>query len=139
MPSAEASLYQLMTQGSPNPVAEIIGGRCYPNVLPQGVLYPAVRYARISTPRSEFRTLDGKANYQSPRFQLDAYALKHSDALKLGQAIYQHLEGFKGTVNGLRIDFCSIDDEAGEFEPAVAEGGQGVHRQRLDVIIANAQ
>jgi Protein of unknown function (DUF3168) len=139
VPSAEASLYAILTQGSPNPVSAIVGSRVYPNVLPQNVSYPCVRYSRISTPRSEWRTLDGTANYATPRFQLDAYALKHSDALNLSQAIYRHLEGFRGTVSGLRIDAVSTEDEAGEYEPGVAPGDVGVHRQRLDFVLMHAE
>ena len=101
MPSAEASLYQLLTQGSPNPVSAIVGTRVYPT-LPQNVVYPYIRYTRISTPRSEWRVLDfnDDEGYASPRFQLDNYALKHSDAVALAQAVFRHLKSFHGTVAG---------------------------------------
>jgi hypothetical protein len=141
MPSAEASLYQLLTQGSPNPVSAIIGSRVYPNVLPQNALYPCIRYSRISTPRTEWRVLDYNDNegYAAPRFQLNCYALKHSDALNLAQAVFRHLKSFHGTVAGLRIDLIAPDDEAGQYEPGVAAGDVGVHDQRLDVFISHAE
>jgi hypothetical protein len=141
MPSAEASLYQILTQGSPNPVSAIVGKRVYPNRLPQNVVYPAIRYARISTPRSEWRVLDfnDDEGYASPRFQLNCYAIQHSDALALGQAVFRHLKSFHGTVSGLRIDVIAPEDEAGEYQPGVAEGDVGVHDQRLDVFIHHAE
>jgi hypothetical protein len=105
------------------------------------VVYPAVRYARISTARAEFRTLDydDPDGYAVVRFQTDSYALKHGQALGLAQAIFYHLKVFHGTINGMRIDVIVPEDEAGEFEPAVAEGGQGVHRQRLDVLFHHTE
>lgn len=139
MPSAEASLVSLLTTGGGNPVAAIIGTRCYPDVLPQGVTYPAIRYQRISTPRAQYRTLDGRANYASPRMQVDCFALNRSGAIALAQAVYGLLEGFAGTVGGLRIDAISTDDEAGEFEAGIGPGSANVYRQRLDLIMYHAE
>jgi hypothetical protein len=137
MPSAEASLYALLTSGSPNPVAALIGTRCYPLVLPQGLqAWPAIRYQRISTPRSQYRTLDGRADYASPRMQVDCYATTHASALAVAQAVYQMLEGFGGTVvAGLRIEAISTDDEGADLEEGVGPGGAPLYRQRLDLIM----
>lgn len=135
MASAEAALYTLLTAGSPNPVAALVGTRVYPLVLPQNVLYPAIRYQRISTPRSQYRGLDGRAEYASPRFQIDAYALTHSQAIAVAQAVYELLEGFTGTVAGLRIDHISTDDEGADLEEGAAPGGAHLYRQRVDVFL----
>lgn len=135
MPTAEASLFSLLTAGSPNPVAALIGNRCFPLVLPQNVLYPAIRYQRISTPRSQYRALDGRAEYASPRFQIDAYALTHAQAIAVAQAVYALLEGFTGTVAGLRIDQISTDDEAADMEAGAGPGGANLYRHRIDIFL----
>ena len=139
MATAEQALFTLLTTGSPNPVAAIVGTRVYPRVLPQGVQYPAIRYARISSARSEWRTLDGKAEYAQPRFQIDAYALTDAQALDLGQAVYHWLEGYRGTVAGVRIDAISTDDESSELEPGAGPGGVDLYRQRVDVFVSHPE
>lgn len=135
MPSVEASLFSLLTTGSPNAVAAIVGTRVYPDVLPQGVLYPAIRVQRISTPRAQYRALDGRAEYASPRMQVDCWALSRSGALALAQAVYGMLEGHHATVAGLRIDAISTEDEGGDAEVDIGPNGATVFRERLDFII----
>lgn len=139
MPSAEAALYSMLTTGSPNPVLELVGTRVYPLVLPQAPTLPAIRYQRISTPRSQYRTMDGRANYASPRFQVDVWANDHGTAVQVAQAIYALLEGFHGTVGGLRIDAISTDDEGADLEEGVLIGGGPAYRHRLDLIIFHAE
>jgi hypothetical protein len=124
-----------LTAGSPNPVAALIGNRCYPLVLPQNCIYPAVRLQRISTPRSQYRDLDGKAGYASPRFQVDAYGVSHASVLAVAQAIYGLLEGYTGTVNGFRIDAVSTEDQASDLEEGAGPNGQHLYRVRLDVFV----
>lgn len=148
MPTTEAALFSLLTAGSPNPVAAIIGTRAYPDVLPQAVTYPAIRFQRISTPRSQYRTLDGHANYASPRFQIDCWATQKSQALELADAVYRLLEGFTGYAGGqpgspedtgLRIDFISTEDQAGDVEPGIGPGAIQIYRERLDVFVAHPE
>lgn len=139
MPSAEAALFSLLTAGSPNPVAAIVGTRVHPDVLPQGISYPAIRYQRISTPRDQYRTLDGKAEYASPRMQVDAYALARSQAIALGQAVYYLLEGFTGIVAGLSIDAVSTSDERGDLEEGAGPAGAHLYRQSLDFIMYHVE
>lgn len=139
MASAEAALYSLLTAGTPNPVAALVGTRVYPMVLPQNTSYPAIRLQRISTPRSQYRTMDGRADYASPRMQVDVYALTHAAAIAVAQAIYETLEGYHATVGGLRIDAISIDDEGADLEEGVGPGGAPLYRQRLDLIVYHAE
>lgn len=136
MPTVEASLFSLLTAGSPNAVAAIVGSRVYPDVLPQGVTYPAIRVQRISTPRAQYRALDGRAGYASPRMQIDCWSLSRSGALALAQAVYAMLEGYHAAaVAGLRIDAISTDDEGGDAEVDIGPNGATVFRERLDLIV----
>jgi len=139
MPSAEAAIYSLLTTGSPNPVAALVGDRVYPLVLPQPPTLPAIRYQRISTPRAQYRTLDGLANYASPRIQIDCWDTTPDGVLAVARAVYELLDGFHGTVDGLRIDAISTEDEATDLEPDVGPGGTPLYRWRLDVVMMHAE
>lgn len=136
MPSAEASLFTILNAGA---VSAIVGSRIYPDLLPQNVIYPAIRLQRISTARSEFRTLTGVAGYARPRFQVDCYSLSRSGAVALAQAVYGVLEGFTGTSNGLRVDWISTEDEGASVETDIGPNGAAVYGQRLDVFIAHPE
>lgn len=139
MPSAESAIYSLLTTGSPNPVAALVADRVYPLILPQPPTLPAIRFQRISTPRSQYRTMDGQANYASPRIQIDCWDLTFDGVLALGEAVYSLLEGFNGTVDGLRIDAISTEDEAAAIELDVGPNGAPLFRQRLDVLMYHAE
>lgn len=133
MPSVEAALVALLTQGSPNAVHAIAGTRVYPRKLPQNVTYPAIRYTRINTVR--LRTLDGLSNYARALFQIDCYGLSESQCVALSQAVYRLLEGFGGVSAGLPIDGIGILDEGADVEDLVGPNGADVYRQRLDFSI----
>lgn len=140
MASAEAAIYTLLTVGSPNPVAALVAERVYPLLLPQDLMiYPAIRYQRISTPRSQYRTLDGLAGYASPRIQIDCWDLTYDGVIAVSQAVYGLLEGFHGTVGGLRVDAISTEDEATDVEPDVGPEGRALFRSRLDVLVYHAE
>lgn len=140
MPSAEAAIHTLLTAGSPNPVAALVGDRVYPLLLPQGLTtFPAIRYQRISTPRSQYRTLDGRAEYASPRIQVDCWALTFDGAIAVSEAVYGLLEGFHGTIGGLRIDAISADDEATDVEPDIGPQARALYRSRIDVLVYHAE
>jgi hypothetical protein len=139
MPRAESALIALLTVGSPNPVAAIVGTRVYPRKLPQSVIYPAIRYQRISTNRSQFRDLTGFAHYAMPRFQIDCYTLSEAEAIALGQAVFLRLEGFAGMSNGLRFDSIANEDEAGDLEEGAGPGGADLYRQRFDFFLPHPE
>jgi hypothetical protein len=133
MASAEAALFSILTTDSA--ITAIVGTRVYPDLLPQGVTYPAIRTQRISTPRSQYRALDGVAGYASPRMQIDCYALSRSAAITLAQAVYAELEGYHGMANGLRVDAISTEDEGASVETDIGPNGAAVYGERLDVVM----
>lgn len=135
MASAEAALYSLLTTGSPNPVSAIVGVRVHPLVLPQGIVYPAIRYQRISTARDQYRTLIGKAEYASVRMQVDCYALTALAAITLAQAVYNLAEGYSGIIGGLRIDATSTADQRADLEAGAGPAGVDLYRQGIDLIL----
>ena len=143
MADAEVALVAILTTGSPNAVAALVGVRVYPVVLPQNVTYPAIRYARISTAREQYRllsrTVANKASRQDGRFQIDCYAVTDADARALAAAVRSELDGYSGTIAGLRIDRTSIDGEDGEIEPEVGDVQSPVYRRHMDFILSHAE
>lgn len=141
MPSAEAAIYSLLTSGTPNPVAALIGTDCFPDQVPQNFAsWPAVVYQRISTNRSEFRTIDrGKAEFARPRMQLSCYATSRSGAIQLAQAVYSLLEGYSGVANGLTVSWVSTEDERGTVEPEIGPGGAPIYGQQIDIFMAHPE
>lgn len=134
MATTEGALFSILSDDAT--VSGLVGARIYPDVLPQGVLYPALRYQRISTPRAQWRTIDtGRSDYANPRFQVDAWALTRSQALTLGQAVLAALDGFRGTAASLTIQAIGNEDEAGDHEPGIGPNGADVYRQRYDFVI----
>jgi uncharacterized protein DUF3168 len=139
MITAEAALRSLLVNGSPNPVAAIVNSRVYPRRLPDGVVYPAIRYARVSTQRSPYRDLTGYSNYARPRFQIDCYTTSEDQCLTLANAVRQVLDGFVGVSAGLKIDALGMEDEAAELDPEAGVGGSSLYRQRLDFFMSHPE
>lgn len=140
MPSAEDAIFTLLTAGSPNPVAALIADRAYLNQLEQGVTYPAIRYQRISTPRAQYKTMDGTIGYASPRFQIDCWSPSSDQVIALAAAVRMLvIEIAFYTIAGLRIDTATPEDEAGDVEEDIGPNGARVFRQRLDVIVYHAE
>lgn len=143
MPTAEAALVSLLIQGSPNPVADLVGTRVYPLRLPQtstAPVLPAIRYQRISTVRGPYRKLStGKSDYAKPRFQVDCFATTPAGAKQLADAVYSVVAGFAGTIAGVAIGSSAAEDEAADLEEGVGAGGAPIFRHRIDFLIGHAE
>lgn len=133
MATLEAALVSILEDDSG--VGAIAGDRIYALVLPQGVVYPAIRWQRISTPR--LKSTSGPSGRARPRFQIDCYAGTHAEALSLAAAVRAALDGFSGTVAAVVISSSGAEDEGSDFEPDV--GASGVYRERLDFLISHTE
>lgn len=87
MATIEAALTAAVT-GDPT-VGGLIGTRFFPMGGRQGAAYPYVTYERISTAGAAF--LDGDANLEWPRFQIDVWAKTALEALTIGDALRSFL------------------------------------------------
>ena len=140
MASAEAALVALLTTGSPNPVADLVAARVYPDALPLGVLYPAIRYQRISTARFQYRKIaTGTGDYAKPRFQIDCFAATKAGALALSDAVRAQLDGYSGISATVSIGSAALEDEASDIEQGAGTGGSNIFRHRLDYLIGHAE
>lgn len=130
MPSLEDAILTRLTTYSE--VTAIAGTRAYLNVLPQGVVYPAIRLQRISTPR--LRGLSGPLGRARPRMQVDCWARVPSQVIALSQAIRGALDGFRGMSAGVPIDSSGAEDEDGGYDDEVQ-----AHRARIDFILSHVE
>jgi len=83
MASIEAALTAAVTGDAT--VSGLIGTRFFIAGGAQGKVYPYATYQRISTAGAEY--LDGDANLEWPRFQIDVWASKALEALEIAEAI----------------------------------------------------
>lgn len=96
--------------------------RIYPDELPQGPEYPAVRYTLVSE-TDQYHTR-GPANLTRMRFQIDCYGRTKSSANEVARAIRDCLRGFKGAMGdhvaqGIFIDTVRSGRET-DIEPPVS-------------------
>lgn len=75
-------------------VKALVDTRIYPDALPQGVTYPAIRYQRIDTPRTY--TKGGYTGLSRPRLQIDCYATTYVAARNLATAVRAAMERYPG-------------------------------------------
>jgi Protein of unknown function (DUF3168) len=143
MATTEAALVSLLVQGSPNPVADLVGTRVYPLRLPQATpapVLPAIRYQRIDTVRAPYREMaTGRSEYVRPRFQIDCFATTPAGAQQVADAVRAQIDGFRGTSAGMAIGGIALEDEAADLEEGVGVGGAPIYRHRLDFLIGHAE
>lgn len=97
-------------------IMESIGGKIYPNEMPQNVQYPAVVWGQLS--ERMLQTKDGPSN-DGYQFQLDILAEDYATANSIAQALRTKLLWYEFTVADLgnvRISFQDMGDAATEEE-----------------------
>lgn len=116
----ESAVYALLV--------EITGSAAvHPLRAPQNARPPYTIYQRIDGDR--FGTLTGPSGLAQKRIQVDCYDVSYEDAKLAAETIRQRLDGYSGTVAGVRIGGVSLltdlpdqEDSEGETEtgqPAV--------------------
>lgn len=88
--------------------------RLYPDMLPEGIAYPAVSYFRVSTPR--IHCLEGPIGFAQPRFQFSTWANKKSDVIAVAEALRHALDGFRGQMGEVLVRGILSDDEMGDHD-----------------------
>lgn len=74
-------------------MSALIGERMYPDVLPQGATFPAIRFFEVSlTPLYQH---DGDANLDTSRYQFDCYAANRPAAKDVAMVLRTILGGLK--------------------------------------------
>jgi hypothetical protein len=101
---SELAVYTLLKDAAG--VAALVAGRVYPLQAPQNATAPFIVYQRISSRR--VRSVDGPSGLAQPRIQVDAYAATYAGAKALASAIRTALDGYRGTVAGVRVGAIAL-------------------------------
>jgi hypothetical protein len=94
----------------------LVSGRIYPDIMPQGVTYPAITYSRISAVRIDnLGSFSGSARV---RYQFDCWHTNPTTARAVRRQVRLAMDGFNGTfasciVSGARLlnEFDSYEDD----------------------------
>lgn len=122
-------------------IATLIGTRCYPEIAPQGALWPHLTYQRIS--KRSFGAMKGEAGGAASRFQVDCWAKKDAGAAAeadaLAEAVRNCLGSFPWTEAGVFVQSGRIAD-AHDLSELEAEGGESPTRRiSVDAILCHAE
>ena len=98
MLAAEALVFLLENNTG---VATMVGGRVYPQLVPQNATRPAIAYQRISAIPEHSHS--GFSSLTKTRFQLTLEGGTHMEALNLALAVRRALSGVRNTVGDLTV------------------------------------
>ena len=106
------------------PVDSVLNDRVHPLQVPQGAALPAMSYQLISAVR--VRSHNGFSHLVTSRVQFNIWSRKYSEVAELAEGL-KTLDGFKGTMNGRRIDGIKVDEsERDDYEPDTERYGRKV-------------
>jgi hypothetical protein len=89
-------------------------GAPYLGRAPQNAALPFTIYQRISGER--WGTLTGPSGLAQSRFQIDSYAATPEAAIAAAELIRQRIDGYSGTIGGVRLDSVSKDNDLPDRE-----------------------
>lgn len=95
--------------------------RIYPNQIPQGATYPAVKYLQVSDPPEH--THSGRSSLRHPRIQLDCFdedTESHDGYLgakQLAQQVINALDGYKGAFGSTTCYAGFSENAQDNFDP----------------------
>ncbi len=92
-------------------IAPILGGRLYPVTFPQEVALPAAAYQVVSTP-TRFNAQSGPTGLLQKRIQYSLVDTSYSAVKALGNWWRTLLDGYRGTVGGVAIQWAWLDNES---------------------------
>ena len=111
MSTIETSLFTLITG-----LDTILGNRLYPSRLPQEPDMPSATYRMITN--LEYMTHGGPTGLFKSRFQFDIYGSSFIEAKQAAEAVRQGINGFRGTVDTIKISSIHFSNEFHEFGEA---------------------
>lgn len=125
--SLETGLYTALTSDST--ISGLVNSRIYPEIMPQGVTYPAISYQRVSTVRSQM--LSGVDDFTQVRVIIDCWDDSYSGVKAVADAVKSAIDGV--TVLGAQsIQHCFMD---GMSDLSQIDGDREDRRVSLSFII----
>jgi hypothetical protein len=104
--------------------------RVYHELMPQGVAYPAIVYARANTDR--IMTLAGPSNLTATSFTLDVWADSTASVKAVAAGVKNALDGVTTTLGGISINHCYMEAES---DLSVFADDRDDRRVTLDFVI----
>jgi hypothetical protein len=98
-------------------VRALVVERCYPDILPQNVTYPAITYSQVSGVR--VRDLDGPTGRARLRISIHSWSADYGQAHQLADAVRAALDGYVGAVENTSVGNVILDNELDIFEEEV--------------------
>ncbi len=98
-------------------------GQVYLGRAPQNAQLPYTIYQRIDGNR--WGSLDGPSGLAQSRFQVDSYDATPEAAITMAEKVCQRLDGYSGTIGGVRIDGISLDNDLPDREDLDAQTSRG--------------
>lgn len=97
-------------------LAALVVDRIYPDIVPQGVVYPVIIYHQVS--ESATYSHDGDSNLDTARYQFDCYGSTKVSSRAVKDALRSLLSGKKFSASNVRVASCRLDNSLSGYEPA---------------------
>ncbi len=124
----------IFTRATTGPTLQpIIGTRCYPVLMPQEVVYPALAVVRVSMPREHAMGTD--PGIAHPRFQLTAYDRTRAGAQTLADAVRKDFSRWRGTVGSVVIQDTFVENQVDLPRDDLLE----VHPVPVDIVVHHVE
>lgn len=114
-----------------------VGGRIFPQYLPQGAALPAISYRLVSDPMLD--ASDGPTGLVPGTYVLTSWAETYAEMKAVAQKVRQSLAGFTGVLGSeqvARIAWLGGPETFDNNAPRPGDEVPGVHRQDATVEVA---
>lgn len=123
MADIESTLYSILTDASA--VTDLVSTRVYPVMAAQSGSGDYVRYAKVDG--QPYHTAQGAGGLRWGRFSFLCHASRWSSSKAIAAAVLSTLDGYTGTVDGVRIAACLSEEEVDlEFDDQARLYGRAV-------------
>ena len=128
----ELAVYTLLINAPA--VTAIVGTRVFPVRVSQSAAYPYIRYMRAAGAR--WRSTQGPSGKAQPLIQVDCYAATYAEVKTLANAVRQTLDGYRGTVAGVRVGSISLETD----EDMEEDGPEPIpYRVSMDFLVTHEE
>lgn len=96
----------------------LVGGRCYPVLLPQNPTLPAITFQKVSNLRVQ--AIGGDSALQHPRYQFSCWSLTYEEAWTVAEQVRLAMQGLTLAGGGHYENAVDLyDAETGWYQVAV--------------------
>lgn len=129
MTSIKAALYTYL---STHPaLVPVVGTHIYPLVAPTSITQPYVTMQRLMHVND--RHMVGVTDLAHLTLQLDSWALTSCEAEQVTEALRQALDGYRGSMAGVAVEYCAVINEFDSYEPPTDGSEQGIFHTAMDL------